>query len=148
MSSYNKCILLGNLTRDPETRVTPKGTTICQIGLAVNSSYKDKDGNAKEEVTYVDVDCFGKQAEVIAKYMTKGKPILIDGRLKLDSWQDKDGNKRTKLKVVLDSFTFVGGGRQSDDDSGQDTRKSSRETQPEVQDNTKREGVDSEDVPF
>lgn len=110
MASFNKVILMGNLTRDPELRVTPKGTAVCQIGLAVNSSYKDKDGNAREEVTFVDVDAFGRQAEVIAKYMNKGRPILIEGRLKLDSWESKEGEKRSKLKVILDSFTFVGSG--------------------------------------
>jgi len=111
MASFNKVILMGNLTRDPELRVTPKGTPVCQIGLAVNSQYKDKDGNSREEVTFVDIDCFGKQAEVIAKYMTKGRPILVEGRLKLDSWESKEGEKRSKLKVILDNFQFVGSGQ-------------------------------------
>jgi single-strand DNA-binding protein len=109
MASFNKVILMGNLTRDPELRVTPKGTAVCQIGVAVNQSYRDKDGNSREETTFVDVDVFGRQAEVIAKYMTKGRPILIEGRLKLDSWETKEGEKRSKLKVVLDNFQFVGG---------------------------------------
>ena len=109
MASFNKVILMGNLTRDPELRVTPKGTAVCQIGIAVNQTYKDKDGNTKEEVTFVDVDVFGRQAEVIAKYMSKGRPILVEGRLKLDSWESKEGEKRNKLKVVLENFQFVGG---------------------------------------
>jgi single-strand DNA-binding protein len=110
MASFNKVILMGNLTRDPELRVTPKGTAVCQIGLAVNSSYKDKEGNAREETTFVDVDVFGRQAEVIAKYMNKGRPILVEGRLKLDTWESKEGEKRSKLKVILDNFQFVGSG--------------------------------------
>ena len=108
MASFNKVILMGNLTRDPELRMTPKGTAVCQIGVAVNQSYKDKDGNAREETTFVDIDVFGRQAEVISKYMTKGRPILIEGRLKLDSWESKEGEKRSKLKVVLENFQFVG----------------------------------------
>lgn len=119
MASYNKVILMGNLTRDPELRVTPKGTPVCQIGLAVNEKFKDKDGNAREEVTFVDVDVFGRQAEVIAKYMSKGRPILVEGRLRLDSWETKEGEKRSKLKVVLDNFQFVGSGQgRGDGDSG------------------------------
>lgn len=150
MSSFNKVILLGNLTRSPELRVTPKGTNVCQIGLAVNSTYKDKDGNSKEDVTFVDVDAFGKQAEVIAKYMEKGRPILIEGRLKLDSWQDKDGNKRSKLKVILDSFQFVGGRQSDGDDQQPDTRRSSRETTPEAGSGGggSSAAIDEHDVPF
>ena len=108
MSSFNKVILMGNLTREPELRVTPKGLSICQFGLAVNSTYKDREGNPKEEVTFVDVDSFGKQADVIAKHLSKGRPLLVEGRLKLDTWEDKEGNKRSKLKVVLEGFQFVG----------------------------------------
>ncbi len=108
MASYNKVILMGNLTRDPELRVTPKGTPVCQIGLAVNRTFRDSDGNNREEVTFVDVDVFGRQAEVIGKYMSKGRPILVEGRLQLDSWESKTGEKRSKLKVILESFQFVG----------------------------------------
>lgn len=118
MASFNKVILMGNLTRDPELRVTPKGTAVCQIGLAVNHVYRDKDGNSHEEVTFVDVDVFGRSAEVIAKYMSKGRPILVEGRLKLDSWESKEGEKRSKLKVVLDNFQFVGGRGDSDQSGG------------------------------
>ena len=117
MPSYNKVILLGNLTRDPELRVTPKGTATCQLGLAVNRQFKDESGATRDETTFVDVDAWGRQAETISKYCTKGKPLLIEGRLKLDSWEDKtSGQKRSKLKVVLENFQFVGsreGGAQS-----------------------------------
>ena len=109
MPSFNKVILLGNLTRDPELRVTPKGTAICQLGLAVNRQFKDESGATRDETTFVDIEAWGRQAETISKYCTKGKPLFIEGRLKLDSWEDKtSGQKRSKLKVVLENFQFVG----------------------------------------
>ena len=100
MASFNKVILMGNLTRDPETRVTPSGLTICKLGLAVSRNYSTKDGEKREETTFVDVDAFGRQAEVITKYMSKGKPIMLEGRLRLDQWEANDGQKRSKLCVV------------------------------------------------
>ena len=110
MASYNKVLLLGNLTRDPELRVTPKGTPTCQFGLAVNRQFKGDDGTMREEITFVDLEAWGKQAETIAKYLTKGRPIFIEGRLKFDQWDDKaTGQKRSKLKVVVESFQFIGG---------------------------------------
>jgi len=113
MASYNKVLLLGNLTRDPEMRVTPKGTAVCQFGLAVNRQFKDESGQMREEVTFVDLEAWGKQAETIAKYMTKGRPLFVEGRLKLDQWDDKaTGQKRSKIKVVLENFQFIGGREQ------------------------------------
>lgn len=110
MASYNKVILLGNLTRDPEVRVTPGGMSICKFGLAVNRNYTTKDGEKREETTFVDIDAFGRQAEVIAKYLGKGRSIFVEGRLRLDQWDDKgSGEKRSKLGVVLENFQFVGG---------------------------------------
>jgi single-strand DNA-binding protein len=115
MSSFNKVILMGNLTRDPETRVTPNGSTICKIGLAVNRVYTAQDGTKKEEVTFVDCDAFGKQAETISRWMSKGKGILIEGRLRLDQWDDKQtGQARSKLGVVIENFQFVGGRGEGD----------------------------------
>jgi single-strand DNA-binding protein len=109
MASYNKVILVGNLTRDPELRYTPKGTAVAKLGLAVNRTWKTETGESKEEVTFVDVDAFGKQAEVIGQYMKKGRPILIEGRLKLDQWDDKQtGQKRSRLGVVMEAFQFLG----------------------------------------
>lgn len=117
MASFNKVILLGNLTRDPEMRVTPGGMSICKFGLACNRVFTTKDGEKREEVTYVDIDAFGRQAETIAKYMSKGRPIFVEGRLKLDEWEDKNsGQKRSKLGVVLENFQFVGG--RNDDGGG------------------------------
>jgi len=109
MANFNKVMLMGNLTRDPEVRYTPKGTAIATIGLAVNRQWTTESGEKKEEVTFVDVDVWGKQAETIGQYMTKGKPIFIEGRLKLDQWDDKEsGQKRSKLKVVCEGFQFIG----------------------------------------
>lgn len=110
MASYNKVILLGNLTRDPELRVTPKGTAICQFGLAVNRKFKDASGALREEVTFVDIEAWDKQGENISKFCTKGSPLLVEGRLKLDTWDDKtSGQKRSKLKIVLENFQLIGG---------------------------------------
>lgn len=109
MASFNKVILVGNLTRDPELRSLPSGNSVARISLAVNRRYTGKDGDVKEEVTYVDVDVFGKQAETIAKYCTKGRALLVEGRLRLDQWDDKNtGEKRSRLGVVLENFTFLG----------------------------------------
>jgi single-strand DNA-binding protein len=113
MASFNKVILMGNLTRDPELRVTAGGVSICKIGLAVNRVYSTKDGERREEVTYVDIDAFGKQAEVINKYMRKGRPLFVEGRLKFDQWES-EGQKRSKLGVILDKFEFIGGREDSD----------------------------------
>ena len=108
MASFNQVILVGNLTRDPELRVTPKGTAICQFGLAVNRQYKDDSGQTRDETTFVDIEAWGKQGELISKYLTKGSPALVQGRLKLDQWEDKTTQqKRSKLKVVLENVQFL-----------------------------------------
>jgi single-strand DNA-binding protein len=108
MASFNKVILAGNLTRDPELRYTPKGTAVAKIGLAVNRTWKGETGETKEEVTFVDVEAFGRTAEVIAQYLKKGRPILMEGRLRYDTWEDKNTHqKQSKLKVVLENFSFI-----------------------------------------
>lgn len=115
MASFNRVILVGNLTRDPELRYTPKGTAVVRLGVAVNRQWKTDSGEAREEVTFVDVDSFGRQAEVIAQYLKKGRPILVEGRLKYESWDDKQTNqKRSKLMVVLESFQFLDSGKRDD----------------------------------
>jgi single-strand DNA-binding protein len=108
MAYLNKVFLIGNLTRDPELRTTPKGTAIGTFSLAVNRTYRDESGAAHDETTYVDIEAWGKQAELVSKYLTKGSPCMIEGRLRLDSWEDKtSGQKRSKLKVVLDNVQFL-----------------------------------------
>jgi single-strand DNA-binding protein len=110
MASFNKVILLGNLTRDPELKYTPKGTAVAQIGLAVNRVYSNDQGEKVEEVTFVDVDLFGRTAEIANEYLRKGRPVLIEGRLKLDSWDDKQtGQKRSKLRVIGEAMQLLGG---------------------------------------
>lgn len=109
MASFNKVILAGNLTRDPEMRYTPKGTAIASLSIAVNRRWSGEDGQQREEVTYVDVEAFGKQAETINQYLKKGGGLLVEGRLRLDQWDDKQtGQKRSRLGVVLETFTFLG----------------------------------------
>jgi single-strand DNA-binding protein len=109
MANFNKVILAGNLTRDPELRYTPKGMAIAKIGLAVNRVWRNEAGETKEEVTFVDVDVFGRTAENVGQYMRKGRPILIEGRLRLDQWDDKQtGQKRSKLGVVAEIVQFLG----------------------------------------
>jgi single-strand DNA-binding protein len=112
MPSLNKVFLMGNLTRDPELRVTPKGTPICQFGLAINRQFKMESGESREEVIFVDIEAWGKQGETIAKYCTKGRPLFVEGRLKLDQWEDKNTKeKRSRIRVVLEGFQFLGDGR-------------------------------------
>ena len=107
--SFNKVILIGNFTRDPELRQTQSGTSICRFSIALNRSYEGKDANKVNEACFVEVDSFGRSAENIAKFFTKGSPILIEGRLRQESWTDKEsGKQRSKLLVVLERFGFVG----------------------------------------
>ena len=114
MANLNKVMLIGNLTRDVELKQLPSGNPVAQIGLAINRKWKDKAGEDQEEVTFVDCEAWGKTAEIMAKYLAKGKPVFIEGRLKLDSWE-KDGEKRSKMKVVVESFQFLSSGKGSDD---------------------------------
>jgi single-strand DNA-binding protein len=119
VANFNKVILAGNLTRDPELRYTPKGLAIAKIGLAINRKWTNEAGELKEEATFVDVDAFGKQAETLGQYMRKGSPILIEGRLRLDQWDDKQtGQKRSKLGVVVESFQFLGAGQRTEGGPG------------------------------
>jgi single-strand DNA-binding protein len=105
MANFNKVILAGNLTRDPELRYTPKGSAVAKFTLAINRTWKSESGESKEEVSFVDIEAWGRQAEVIAQYMRKGRPLLVDGRLKQDTWEDKNTHqKQSKLKVVLEGF--------------------------------------------
>jgi single-strand DNA-binding protein len=107
MPSYNKVLLMGNLTRDVELKYTPGNQAVANLGIAVNRRYKTKDGELKEEVTFVDCEAWGYTAENLSKFFSKGRPIFVEGRLKLDQWQDKDGSNRSKLRVIVESFEFV-----------------------------------------
>lgn len=109
MPNYNKIILAGNLTRDPQLAYLPSNTPVTEIGLAVNRDYTTADGQKREETLFIDAVAFGKAAEILAQYMTKGRPLLIDGRLKLETWTDQEGRQRSKHKVIIENFTFLGG---------------------------------------
>jgi single-strand DNA-binding protein len=155
MAYLNKVFLIGNLTRDPELRVTPKGTAICQFGIAVNRQFKDESGATRDETTFVDIEAWGKQGELVAKYLTKGSPAMVEGRLKFDQWEDKtSGQKRSKLKVVLDNVQFLstrggagvgggqGGGASSASDGDGSDSPAPRPAAPAPKENL------DEDVPF
>src|SRR6188474_918661 len=130
MASFNKVILLGNLTRDPEVRYTPKGTAVTELGMAVNRVYTAENGEKREETTFVDVTLWGRTAEIAGEYLRKGRPVFIEGRLQLDTWDDKQsGQKRSKLKVVGEGLQLLGaprgaGGGGGDDESGGGQRSS------------------------
>lgn len=110
MANLNKVLLIGTLTRDPEIKYTPKGTAIADIGLAINRNYTTDSGEKREEVTFVDVTLWGRVAEIVGEYCKKGRPLFVEGRLQLDTWDDKQtGQKRSKLKVVGDNIQLLGG---------------------------------------
>ena len=152
MSSFNKVILMGNLVADPETRTTQTGSTIAKFTLAVNRRYTSQSGDAKEEVSYVDVDAFSKQADTIAQYLSKGRPILVEGRLRQNRWETPQGDKRNKLVVVLERFTFVG--RKDDAPANVDDTRPANvdqgENMPQKTPNNDapEDHLDNDDIPF
>jgi single-strand DNA-binding protein len=109
-ANLNKVLLMGNLTRDPEVRYTPKGTAVGDLGIAINDSYKAQDGTIKETVTYVDIEVWGRQAETCKQYLTKGRPVFVEGQLRLDQWETPTGEKKSRLRVRADRVQFLGGG--------------------------------------
>jgi len=111
MANFNRVILAGNLTRDPQLSYTPSNTAVCEFGMAINRRWRDKDGNNKDEVCFVELTAYGRQAEVINQYMSKGRPMLIEGHLRFSQWTNKEGQKRSKLDAVVENFTFLGGGQ-------------------------------------
>jgi len=152
MASFNKVILVGNLTRDPELRYTPKGTAVAKIGLAVNRNWRTETGEQKEEVTFVDVDAFGKQAETIAQYLKKGRPLLIEGRLRLDQWEDKQTQqKKSRLGVVLESFQFLDSGNRGEGGGGGESAPRPRPAaaaKPAAAEDSDAAAPEDDDVPF
>ena len=108
MATLNRVILMGNLTRDPELRYTPSGTAVADLGLAMNRRWKSQDGEWQEEATFVNIEVWGRQAETSAQYLSKGRQVLVEGRLKLDRWEAKTGEKRSRLKVVGERVVFLG----------------------------------------
>ncbi len=129
MANLNRVLLIGNLTRDPEVRYTPKGTAVADIGIAVNRIYSGEDGEKKEEVTFVDVTLWGRQAEVAQEYLKKGRQVFIEGRLQLDTWDDKQtGQKRSRLRVVAENMQMLGS--RGDSEAGSTAPGTQRRTTP------------------
>jgi single-strand DNA-binding protein len=110
-ANFNKVILAGNLTRDPQLSYLPNQTPVVEIGLAVNRRWRGQDGQQKEETCFVDCRAYGRQAEVMNQYLAKGRPVLIEGRLQFSQWEDQSGAKRSKLRVVVEGFQFMGSGQ-------------------------------------
>ena len=108
MASYNRVLLMGNLTRNPEIRYTPSGTAVADLGLAINENFKNKAGETVEQTCFVDVVVWGRQAETSAEYLHKGSPVFVEGRLQLDQWENQQGEKRSKLRVRADRVQFLG----------------------------------------
>jgi single-strand DNA-binding protein len=151
MASFNRVIIAGNLTRDPELRYTPKGTAVARITLAVNRTYTaGEGGEKKEEVSFVDVDVWGRQAEVISQYMKKGRPLLVEGRLKQDTWEDKNTKqKQSKLKVVLENFSFLdSGNRGGGNEGGAPAARTPSAAVPSSAESPDAEPPQDDDVPF
>ncbi len=155
MPNLNKVMLMGNLTRDPELRYTPNNTPVCQLGIAVNRRWTDRNSNEqREETTFVDCDAFGRTAEVLSQYLRKGRPVYLEGRLKLDQWEDQQGNKRSKLRVVVETFQFIdsrGGG--DGGSGGGDNYAPARQSRPRQQQAPPpqedfHQPVDDDEIPF
>ncbi len=130
--NYNRTILLGNLTRDPQLSYTPNQTAVCEFGIAVNHNWTGKDGNEHKEVLFMDCKMFGKRGEAVNNFCMKGEPLLVEGRLKLDTWKQDDGLERSKIRLVVENFQFIG----------------SKEDKPEQRPGRKEKPVDDDDVPF
>ena len=154
-SSFNKVILMGNLTRDPEVRYTPKGSAVCDLGLAVNRQYSLENGEKREEVTFVDVVLWARLAEIAGEYLKKGRPVFIEGRLQLDSWDDKQsGQKRSKLRVVGETMQLLGsrpsggGGEPEEGMSSSSRPTSSPSNRPSAPPPRAAAEPDDDDIPF
>jgi single-strand DNA-binding protein len=148
---FNKVILMGNLTRDPETKTTPSGQSVTNFSIAVNRTWKSSDGSQQEQVSYINCVAWAKTGEVIAQYMTKGSPLLVSGRLDQRSWDDKEsGQKRSTVEVVVEDFNFVGGARSSDDSSSKpaNTGGKSKKTEDIVIEDIDDKPIDLSEIPF
>jgi len=142
MANLNKVMLIGNLTRDPEIKQTPKGTVIAELGMAINRKWKDEAGEPREEVTFIDVSFFGKTAEVLGKWLKKGSPLYVEGRLKLDQWEDSESGKtRSKLRVIGESFQFLSAAPAEDREPA--PRLASRPAAPK-----RHQAADDDGIPF
>ena len=144
---FNKAILMGNLTRDPETRTTPNGQSVTGFTLAVNRSWRSQDGESKESVSYIDCVAWGKPGEVIAQYLQKGRALLVSGHLEQRSWEDKEsGQKRSKVEVIVEDFNFVDSRGTTTSDA--DQPKPSKKDDDVVIEDIGDEPINLDDIPF
>jgi single-strand DNA-binding protein len=155
MANVNKVILIGNVTRDPEVKFTPKGTAVTDIGMAINRSYTLDNGEKREDVTFVEVAFWGRQAETIGEYVKKGRSIYVEGRLQLDTWDDKQsGQKRSKLRVVGENFQFLGarpggsGGGGDEEGGGHQESRPQRTSRPAPTQQPPKSSEPDDDIPF
>ena len=151
MANLNRVLLIGNLTRDPEVRYTPKGTAVAEIGLAVNRIYSGEDGEKKEETTFVDVTLWARQAEIAGQYLKKGRPVFIEGRLRLDTWDDKQtGQKRSRLRVVSENLQLLGNRQEGEGSSPAAPPRRSSVAAPPSRPEPRDPDLDAEpdDIPF
>ena len=151
MKGFNKVTLMGNLTRDPETRTTSGGQSVTSFSLAVNRTWRGADGQQQEAVSYIDCTAWGKPGEIIAQYMGKGRALLVSGRLDQRSWDDKDsGQKRSKVEVVVEDFNFVDGGQGGNSDGGGSSapRSTGAKKPATAQDSADDQPIDLSDIPF
>ena len=147
MANFNKVLLMGNLTRDPDVRTTPSGMKIAKLGLAVNRRFRTRDDENREETTFVDIDAFGNQAELIERYCQKGTPLFIEGRLRLDQWESNTGEKRSKLTVVMENFQFLGSPQSQEQAPARE--HGSSHTQPEQSQQARdTDSIEDDNVPF
>ena len=140
---FNKVVLMGNLTRDPETRQTPNGQSVTNFSLAISRSWKGQDGNTQEQVSFIDCVAWGKTGDIIAQYVQKGRPILVSGRLDQRSWE-QDGNKRSKVEVVVEDFNFIGSG--GGDGAGSRSTSSSSSSSKKSEDDVVIEEIDDKPI--
>jgi single-strand DNA-binding protein len=146
--SFNQVVLMGNLTRDPELRSTPNGQNVCSFSLALNRSYKGADGNWQEATDYVDVTAWGPLGERVSQYVTKGRPVLVSGRLQSRSWE-QDGQKRSKVEVVAQDVTFLGGRGEGGETSGESAGSSNDAPKKDVAiEDISDEPIDLSEIPF
>ena len=146
MADYNLVVIVGRLSRDPELKYTPKGSAVARIGMAINRTWKSETGEQREEVTFVDVEAWGRQAETASQYLTRGRPVYIEGRLRVEEWTDRDGKPRHTLEVHATDMQFIGGGAGARDEGGTPPAKAAaaagREPAPEATD------LNDDDIPF
>ena len=149
MRGFSKAIITGNLTRDPELRSTPNGASVCSFSVAVNRNYKDSSGANQESVSFIDCTAWGRAGEIIAQYAKKGSGILVSGRLEQRSWEDKEGQKRSRVEIVVEDFNFVGGNAGEGGGNYSSSKSSSAaDSQDVAPDDISDEPIDLSEIPF